>query len=177
MKAKDYEKALAFAQRTEDEFTALIRERLSASLMASEQILTSVEGVDLAASSDTLVRARGHLEAGEVEQAAELALQLKTQLETLKRQGEETEAALRQIKDILADAEAMNAPLVRTQGLLERAERAYRLGQFDGGLDIVAQADREATKERGPTVCAMMKRFAEGGIQAPGGGTVPPAAE
>src|SRR5256886_357147 len=171
MKAKDYAKALAFAQRTEDEFTTLIKERLASSLMASEEVLSSLEGVDLAASSDTLVRARGHLEAGEVEQAAELALQLKTQLETLKRQGEETEAALRQIKDILADAEAMNAPLVRTQGLLERAERAYRLGQFDEALDIVAQADVEATKERDQTISAMMKRFEEGVMKARREGT------
>src|SRR5437016_9759674 len=87
MKAKDYDKALAFAQRTEDEFTALIKDRLASSLMASEELLGSLEGVDLAGSSDTLVRARGHLEAGEVEQAAELSLQLKSQLDTRKRQG------------------------------------------------------------------------------------------
>src|SRR3989440_455863 len=123
MKAKDYDKALAFAQRTEDEFTGLIKDRLASSLMASEELLGSLEGVDLAGSSETLVRARGHLEAGGVEQAAELSLQLKSQLDTRKRQGEETEAALRQIQDILADAEAMNAPLERTQALFEKAER------------------------------------------------------
>src|SRR2546430_729123 len=55
MKAKDYAKALAFAQRTEDEFTALIKERLASSLMASEEVLSSLEGVDLAAAGDTLV--------------------------------------------------------------------------------------------------------------------------
>src|SRR5439155_1418030 len=84
---------------------------------------------------------RGHLEAGEVERAADLAMQLKAQLETLRRQGEEAEAALRRLRDVLADAEAMNTPLPRTSGLLEKAERAYRMGQFDEALDIVAQAD------------------------------------
>src|SRR5205809_12533 len=170
-KAKDYDKALAFAQRTEDEFTALIKARLASSLMASEALLGSLEGVDLAGSSDTLVRARGHLEAGEVEQAAELSLQLKSQLDTRKRQGDETEAALRQIQDILADAEAMNAPLERTRALFESAERAHRLGQFDEALDIVAQADVEATKERDQTIAAMMKRFEESVLRAKKEGT------
>ena len=177
MKAKDYDKALAFAQRTEDEFTALIKARLASSLMASEALLGSLEGVDLAGSSDTLVRARGHLEAGEVEQAAELSLQLKSQLDTRKRQGDETEAALRQIQDILADAEAMNAPLERTRALFESAERAHRLGQFDEALDIVAQADVEATKERDQTIAAMMKRFEESVLRAKKEGTDTRSAE
>src|SRR5213595_2286270 len=177
MKAKDYDKALAFAQRTEDEFTGLIKARLASSLMASEQLLRSLEGVDLAGSSDTLVRARGHLEVGEVEQAAELSLQLKSQLDTRKRQGDETEAALRQIQDILADAEAMNAPLERTRALFESAERAHRLGQFDEALDIVAQADVEATKERDQTIAAMMKRFEESVLRAKKEGTDTRSAE
>src|SRR5207247_525420 len=177
MKAKAYDKARAFAQRTEDEFTAPIKARLSSSLMASEALLGSLEGVDLAGSSDTLVRARGHLEAGEVEQAAELSLQLKSQLDTRKRQGDETEAALRQIQDILADAEAMNAPLERTRALFESAERAHRLGQFDEALDIVAQADVEATKERDQTIAAMMKRFEESVLRAKKEGTDTRSAE
>src|SRR5205809_557105 len=177
MKAKDYDRALAFAQRTEDEFTALIKARLASSLMASEALLGSLEGIDLAGSSDTLVRARGHLEAGEVEQAAELSLQLKSQLDTRKRQGDETEAALRQIQDILADAEAMNAPLERTRALFESAERAHRLGQFDEALDIVAQADVEATKERDQTIAAMMKRFEESVLRAKKEGTDTRSAE
>src|SRR5207248_1621592 len=116
MKAKEYEKALGLAQRTEDEFTSLIRERLLLTLNEAEEILTSVEGADLAASTEALGKARGHLEAGEIEQAADLATQLKAQLETLRRQGEEAEAALRRLRDVLADAEAMNTPLPRTSG-------------------------------------------------------------
>src|SRR5438034_1321200 len=137
------------------------------------------EQLDLerAGSSGTLVRARGHLEAGEVEQAAELSLQLKSQLDTRKRQGDETEAALRQIQDILADAEAMNAPLERTRALFESAERAHRLGQFDEALDIVAQADVEATKERDQTIAAMMKRFEESVLRAKKEGTDTRSAE
>src|SRR5205823_3856476 len=121
----DLERAvqLAGAARTETD-------KLTVLYSSAQKILSSRGRLDLAGSSDTLVRARGHLEAGEVEQAAELSLQLKSQLDTRKRQGDETEAALRQIQDILADAEAMNAPLERTRALFERAERAHRLGQF-----------------------------------------------
>ncbi|HEY6049984.1 MAG TPA: hypothetical protein VIZ58_01970, partial [Thermoanaerobaculia bacterium] len=161
MKSKEYEKALELAQRVEDEFTALIKEKLVTTLDASEQIITSVDGIDLTTASDALVRARGHLDAGEVEQATDLTLQLKAQLDTLKRQGEETGEALRRIKDIVVDAEGMNAPLPRTTALLEKADRAYRMGQFEESLDIVAQADVEATKERDQAIASMMKRFEE----------------
>src|SRR5216110_3208840 len=155
MKAKEYERALGLAQRTEDEFTSLIRERLLMTLNEAEEILASVEGADLATSTEALGKAR------EVERAADLAVQLKAQLETLRRQGEEAEAALRRVREVLADAEAMNTPLPRTSGLLERAERAYRMGQFDEALDIVAQADVDATKERDQAVASIMKRFEE----------------
>src|SRR5207249_38244 len=77
MKSKDYEKALALAQRAEDEFTSLIQEKLTSSLSAAEAILGSVEGVNLAQSSDAIVRARQHFDAGELEQAADLTLRLR----------------------------------------------------------------------------------------------------
>jgi len=171
MKAKDYDRALALAQRAEDEFTALIKERITGTLNTSEEILGSVEGVDLAESSEALVRARRHLEADEVEQAADLTFQLKAQLESLKRQGTEAEGALRKMKDIIADAEGMNAPLVRTADLVEKAERAYRLGQFEEVLDYAAQADVEAAKERDQGIGSMMKQFEETLVKARREGT------
>ncbi|MGI0150002.1 MAG: hypothetical protein ACREDF_10800, partial [Thermoplasmata archaeon] len=161
MKAKDYDRALSLAQRTEDEFTALIKERVRESLDASEEILGSVDGVALAESSESLVLARRHLEADEVEQAADLTFQLKGQLEALKRQGTEAEGALRKMKDIVADAEGMNASLPRTAELVEKAERAYRLGQFEEVLDYGAHADVESAKERDQSIGAMLKRFEE----------------
>jgi hypothetical protein len=171
MKAKDYDKALALAQRTEDEFTALIKEQITTTLRTSEGILSSVEGVDLAESSEALLRARRHLDADEVEQAADLTFQLKTQLEALKRQGTEAQDALQKMKDIVADAEGMNAPLARTADLAARAERAYRLGQFEEVLDYAAQADVEAAKERDQGIGSMMKRFEETLVKARREGT------
>jgi hypothetical protein len=166
MKAKDYEKALALAQRTEDEFTALIQEKLTSSLSASEGILGSVEGVNLAQSSDALVRARQHLAAGEFEQAADLTIKIRDQLDLLKRQGDEAATALRRLKDIVSDADAMNLSLPTTAAWLEKADRAYKMGQFDEALDGAAQAEAEATKERDREIASMMRGFEENLMRA-----------
>jgi len=161
MKAKEYEKALALAQRAEDEFTALIKEKLTSSLAAAEATLGSVEGVNLAQSSDAIVKARQHLDAGELEQAADLTLRLREQLDVLKRQGDEAATALRRLREIVADADAMNLPLSATTGLLERADRAYKMGQFDEALDHAAQAEAEASKERDRGIAVRMRGFEE----------------
>src|SRR5213596_2641596 len=164
MKSKDYEKALALAQRAEDEFTSLIQEKLTSSLTAAEAILGSVEGVNLAQSSDAIVRARQHFDAGELEQAADLTLRLREQLDVLKRQGEEAATALRRLHEIVA--EAMNLPLTTTTGLLERADRAYKMGQFEEALDHGAQAEAEASKERDRGIASRMKGFEESLLRA-----------
>jgi len=159
MKGKDYQRALELAQRAEDEYTALIRERLTTSLARSESTFGAVEGVNLAQASDSILRARQHLDAGELEQAADLANRLRDQLETLKRHGEEAATALRRVKDLVADAEAMNLALPSTGRLLEKADRAYKMGQFEEVLDFVAQGEVEATKERDQGIASIMKQF------------------
>src|SRR5213596_2365077 len=177
MKSKDYEKALALAQRAEDEFTSLIQEKLTSSLTAAESVLGSVEGVNLAQSSDAIVRARQHFDAGELEQAADLTLRLREQLDVLKRQGEEASTALRRLHEIVADAEAMNLPLTTTTGLLERADRAYKMGQFEEALDHGAQAEAEASKERDRGIASRMKGFEENLLRARMDGTDTRSAE
>ena len=161
MKAKEYEKALALAQRAEQEFTALIQEKLTSSLTSAEAVLGSVEGVNLAQSSDAIVKARQHLDAGELEQAADLTLRLREELDVLKRQGDEATTALRRLREMVADADAMNLPLSTTTGLLERADRAYKMGQFDEALDHAAQAEAEASKERDRGIAVRMRGFEE----------------
>jgi hypothetical protein len=177
MKGKDYDKALALAQRAEDEFTSLIRERVLLSLDAAEQYLASVEGIDVEATSETLVRARRHLEAGEIEQAADVSGQLTARLDTLRRLGSEAQEALGTMKEILADAEAMNAALPRTSALVERADRAYQLGQFEEVLDYAAQADVEASKERDARIGETMKGFEDAIAKARREGTDTSSAE
>jgi tetratricopeptide (TPR) repeat protein len=78
---------------------------------------------------------------------------------------------------MLADAEGMNAPFARTADLVERAERAYRLGQFEEVLDYAAQADVEAAKERDQAIGAMMQRFEEALLRARVEGTDTRSAE
>ncbi|TLZ84809.1 MAG: hypothetical protein E6K03_01100 [Methanobacteriota archaeon] len=177
MKAKEYEKALTLAQRAEDEFTSLIKEKLTSSLAAAESVLGSVEGVNLAQSSDAIVRARQHLDAGELEQAADLTLRLREQLDILKRQGDEAATALRRLREIVTDAEAMSLPLAMTTGLLERADRAYKMGQFEEALDHAAQAEAEASKERDRGIASRMKGFEESLLRARMDGTDTRSAE
>src|SRR3989454_410494 len=177
MKAKEYDKALALAQRAEDEFTSLIKEKLTSSLTAAESVLGSVEGVNLAQSSDAIVRARQHLDAGELEQAADLTLRLREQLDLLKRQGDEAATALRRLREIVTDAEAMSLPLATTTGLLARADRAYKMGQFEEALDHAAQAEAEASKERDRGIASRMKGFEENLLRARMDGTDTRSAE
>src|SRR3989454_350619 len=175
--AKEYEKALTLAQRAEDEFTSLIKEKLTSSLAAAESVVGSVEGVNLAQSSDSIVRARQHLDAGELEQAADLTLRLREQLDILKRQGDEAATALRRLREIVTDAEAMSLPLAMTTGLLERADRAYKMGQFEEALDHAAQAEAEASKERDRGIASRMKGFEESLLRARMDGTDTRSAE
>ncbi len=177
MKAKDYSKALEYAQRTEGEFTALIKDRITASLVAAGGAVGSVGGVNLAAMTDEISRARQFMEAGELDRAAELALHLREQLDTLKRQGDEATAAMARVKDVVADAEAMSLAIPTTLSLLEKAERAYKMGRFEEALDHVALAEAEATKERDQGIAGMMRRFEETLAQAKREGTDTRSAE
>jgi tetratricopeptide (TPR) repeat protein len=166
MKAKDYEKALALAQRTEDEFTTVIQEKLRLSLSSSELILDSVEGVNMTQANDAIVRARAHLAAGEFDQAADLTIKLRDQLDLLKRQRDEAGTALRRLKEIVADADGMSVSMPTTSGWLEKADRAYKMGQFDEALDDAAQAEAEATKERDREIASVMQGFEESLMRA-----------
>lgn len=162
MKTKDYDRALELGQRTEDEFTALIRDRITSTIAASEGILADLGGANLDQSRHAIIRARQHLDAGEVEEAADLAIRFRDELETAKRQGEEVATTMRRVKDLATDAEAMNLPLPSTAGLIDKADRAYKIGQFEESLDYIAQAEAEATKERDKGIASLMKQFEDG---------------
>ncbi len=159
MKAKEYEKAVQLATRSEQEYSALIRERIVGLLTGSESMAGSVEGVNLATVNDEMIRARQALESGELGQAVDLALHLQGQLEKLKKQGEEAEGTIRHVHELAADAEAMNLDVPSTLALLDKAERAYNMGRFEEALDHVSQADAELVQERDRGIAAMMRRF------------------
>ncbi len=177
MKAKDYTQALALGTRTEEEFHGLIREKIVVLLTTSESILSSVEGVNLATANDETIRARQALEAGDLGRAADLALHLRESLETLKKQGQEVDASIRRVREAVADAEAMNLDVPNTLVLLDKAERAYRMGRFEEAMDHVAQAEAEAGRERDQGIGAMMQRFEESIARAKGEGTDTRSAE
>jgi len=161
MKAKDYERALANAQRVEQEITSLIGQRIASLLEATEAAVGSVQGANLAALNDEIVKARQYLGAGQFAPAADASLRLKDQLDRLTRQGEEADGAIRRVRELIADAEGMNVELVATSRLLERSLRAFKMAQFDEALDHAAQAEAEATKERDQAIASLMAQFQE----------------
>ena len=177
MKAKEYDRALALASRADDEYVALVREKIAALLATSESVVGSVEGVNLAPINDEAVRARAALGSGEFGKAADLALHLRDTLEHLKRQGEEADAARKRVRETVADAEAMNLELPGTAALLEKAERAYKMARFEEAMDYLAQADAEVARERDQGIAAMMQRFEESIARARGEGTDTRSAE
>lgn len=177
MKEKDYAGALKHAQRAEDEFTALIRERIASSLRAAEEALDSVEGANLSTISEPIIRARKALEAGDLDQAADASLRLQAQLDTLRKQGEEAAGAISRVKEAVTDAQAMDLALPTTVGLLDAAERAFKAGRLEEALDHVAQAEVEATRERDEGIGAAMRRYEETLVRARRDGTDTRSAE
>ncbi len=177
MKGKDYDRALACATRADDEYAALIREKIATLLATSESIAGSLEGVTLAPIHDETVRARTALEAGELGRAADLALHLREQLEHLKKQGEEADASIKRIRELASDAEAMNLEVSGTNGLLEKAERAFRMGHFEEAMDYVAAAEIEVSRERDQGIAAMMQQFEDSISRAKREGTDTRSAE
>ncbi len=177
MKAKDYGRALELATRADDEFTGLIREKVSALLTTSESILGSVEGVNLATVGDEVIRARQALESGELGRAADIGLHLRDSLERLKKQGQEADQEIRHVRESASDAEAMNLEIPGTLVLLDKAERSYKMGQFEEAMDYAAQADAEIARERDQGVASMMRRFEDSIARARKEGTDTQSAE
>ena len=177
MKAKNYPQALALASRADDEFGSLIREKIAALLTTSESIVGSVEGVNLAQVNEETIRARQALDAGEFARAADLALHLRETLEHLKKQGEEADVAIKRVRELVSDAEAMNLEARTTAALLDKAERAYKMGHFEEAMDHAAQAEVEVARERDQGIAAMMQRFEDSITRARRDGTDTRSAE
>ena len=161
MKAKDYDNALRLASKSEEEFASLIREKVATVLTSVGSLAGTVEGVNLATVNDSTIRARQALDAGELSQAADLALSVRDGLEKLKKQSEEARGALQRVREIVADAEAMNLETPTTAGLLDKADRAFTMGRFEETLDFVSQAEASIVPERDRGVATMMRRFEE----------------
>ena len=171
MKAKEYERALQLANRADDEFGALIHEKIAALLTTSQSILGSVEGVNLATVNDEVIRAHQALETGDLPRAADLALHLRETLERLKKQGEEADVSIKRVRESASDSEAMNLEVPNTLALLGKAERAYKMGQFEEAMDHAAQAEAEVSRERDQGIARMMQRFEESIVRARKEGT------
>ncbi|MGQ0798288.1 MAG: hypothetical protein ACT4OI_10580 [Methanobacteriota archaeon] len=159
MKGKDYARAVAGATRVETEVTGLLRERLSQMIADAEAAAASVPGVNLAVANEDLVRAKQSVEAGQFVPAVEAALRLADRLDRLRHQGDEATEALRRVRDLVADVGAMDVDAPETARLVDAAERAFRMGQFEETLDHVAQAEAAVARERDQGIAARMDRY------------------
>ncbi len=177
MKAKDYDRSLQLASKADEEYASLIREKIASLLTTSESIVGSVEGVNLAPINDEALRAKSALESGELGRAADLALHLRETLERLKKQGEEADASIKRIRELVSDAEAMNLEVPGALSLLEKAVRAYKMGAFEEAMDHVAQAEAEVARERDQGIATMMQRFEDSISRAKREGTDTRSAE
>ncbi len=161
MKSKEYEKALQFSERADKGLTDLIGDKIVSVVTTAEGVLAEIEGVEFAAIQDKIVQVRNLGEAQQFGQAADLALQIRDDLERLKRLGEEASVALKRARDTIAEVETMNIDPASAKRLLDRADRSYRSGRFDEALDLATKAVSELEGETESNVAATMRRFEE----------------
>ena len=177
MKAKEYERALRAAERVEADVTVLLKERLTTIVGQAEGAVASVPGVNLAAMNDEIAKAKAAIDGARFPAAVEGAIHLKESLERLQSQGDEATGAIRRVREVVTEIEAMNVELPATLRLLENADRAYRMGQFEEAADYAAAAEAEAAKERDESIAATMRRFEDSIARARQEGTDTRSAE
>ncbi len=161
MKAKDYERALQFSERAEKGLMELIADKIASTVTTAEAVLSEIEGVEFAAIQDKIIQVRSLTEGQQYGQAADLALQIRDDLERLKKTGEESAVAIKRARDAIAEVETMNIDPSAAKRLLDRAERAYKTGRFDESLDLASKATTELEAETEQNVAATMRRFEE----------------
>lgn len=161
MKAKEYERALALGQRSEEEITKLIQDRIRALLDATEAAMAPAPESGPTPLGQDISKVRELLDAGQLAPAADAALRMHDELGKLKTHADETRTAIQRVKDLLTDVEAMSLEAPGTLRLLEQSEAVSRSGQFDEALDFAAKAEAEAAKERDKGIATLMRRFEE----------------
>ena len=161
MKAKEYERALQFSERADKGLTELVADRIMSVVTTAEAVLAEIEGVEFAAIQDKIVQVRSFAEAQQYAQAADFALQIREDLERLKKTGEGATVAMKRARDAIAEVETMNIDPSAAKRLLERAERAYKTGRFDESLDLATKATSELQSETEENVSATMRKFEE----------------
>ena len=159
MKAKDYARAVARATSVEAEITDLLRERLSAMIAEAEASSRTIPAPSFASLSDDLAQAKTSLDTTQFVVAVDAVLRLQGAMERLQRQAQEADGAMRRVRDLLVDIRSMDLEVPAADSLLGKAERAFKAAQFEETLDVAAQAEAEAARERDQGIQALVDRF------------------
>ncbi len=161
MKAKDYERALQLSERAEKGLTDLISDKVASLITTAEGVLSGIEGAALSAVQNKVIQVRSLADSQQLGAAADMALQVRDEVEKLKRTWEQAGVAMKRARDAIAEVETMNLDPASAKRLLEKADRSYKSGRFDEALDLANKASSELTTETEQNVAGTMKRFEE----------------
>jgi len=161
MKSKEYEKALQLSERAEKTLNELVTDKIASVVTPTEALLGKGEGATVSPIQDKLIRIRSLTDARQLGQAADLALQVRDDVEKLKKLGEQAGVAMKQARDAVAEVETMNIDPTSSKRLLEKADRAFQSGRFDEALELAHKAVAEIETETEQNVATTMRRFQE----------------
>jgi len=162
MKNKDYDMALSYSERGEQEVRELIQERVQTLLSASESVIRSLETMNLLSQEQKVIRAREELDRGALAEALGLALAVREEIESLKKGEEAASVALGRARDMVTELEAMNIEPGEGAQTVARAEAAYEESRYEEVLNLTSEAVRALELRRQTDIDAMMTRFEEG---------------
>jgi len=177
MKAQAYDTALGTGQRIEHEATELIREKVAVLVTSSASLLSTLEGSELAAQEERLMKVRELIQRERWEEAVPMALSMGSELEGLKRRSEDRQVALKRAEDLVVEVEAMNIEVPNTRKLLDLAKRAMRAGQPEQAAELAARALKELERERDSSIEKTLRRFEDAILGARKGGVNTKSAE
>ena len=161
MKAKEYEKALQLSERAEKGLTELISDKLASVMTTAEGVLSGIEGVELSAIQNKIIQVRSLSDSHQFGPASDLAIQVRDEIEKVKRTWEQSAVAIKRARDAIAEVETMNIDPASAKRLLEKSDRSYKAGRFDEALDLANKSAGELVIETEQNVSGTMKRFGE----------------
>src|SRR3989442_12060434 len=161
MKSKEYERALQLSERAEKGLTELISDKLASVMTTAEGVLSGIEGVELSAIQNKIIQVRSLSDSHQFGPASDLAIQVRDEIEKVKRTWEQSAVAIKRARDAIAEVETMNIDPASAKRLLEKSDRSYKAGRFDEALDLANKSAGELVIETEQNVSGTMKRFGE----------------
>src|SRR3989454_1578996 len=119
MKAKEYERALQLSERAEKGLTELISDKLASVMTTAEGVLSGIEGVELSAIQNKIIKVRSLSDSQQFGPASDLPIQVREEIEKVRRTWEQHAVAVKRARDAIAEVETMNIDPTAAKRLLE----------------------------------------------------------